>query len=149
MVKSLVLIRRVRTHSLGKASFNKLSKRQTKFRLAFITTEDAQSNDCIFTGCLFCWQSLQFVSNNHPYMSHSMTSAVNTALLNHNYFSVSYFYLFLLPFPLHLQGWRWRQYVSPKRWYLPTSPHGVTIQIIIFICLITNPALHYVYWKYS
>jgi hypothetical protein len=22
--------------------------------------------------------------------------------------------------------WRWRQYVPPKCWYLPTSPHGVT-----------------------
>jgi hypothetical protein len=22
--------------------------------------------------------------------------------------------------------WRWRQYVPPKRWYIPTSPHGVT-----------------------
>jgi hypothetical protein len=27
-----------------------------------------------------------------------------------------------------LHPWRWRQYVSPKRWYLPTSPHGVTTQ---------------------
>jgi hypothetical protein len=27
-----------------------------------------------------------------------------------------------------LQPWRWRQYVSPKRWYLPTSPHDVTTQ---------------------
>jgi hypothetical protein len=25
-----------------------------------------------------------------------------------------------------LQPWRWRQYVSPKRWCLPASPHGVT-----------------------
>jgi hypothetical protein len=38
---------------------------------------------------------------------------------------------------LHLQGgthtWRWSQYVSPKRWYLPTSPHGVTTyNIVIF-----------------
>jgi hypothetical protein len=24
--------------------------------------------------------------------------------------------------------WRWRRYVSPKRWYPPTSLHGVTIQ---------------------
>jgi hypothetical protein len=29
---------------------------------------------------------------------------------------------------LHLQGWRWRQYVSLKLWFLPTSPHGVTTQ---------------------
>jgi hypothetical protein len=35
--------------------------------------------------------------------------------------------------PLHfpppsLQPWRWRQYVSPKRWYLPMSLHGVINQ---------------------
>jgi hypothetical protein len=24
-----------------------------------------------------------------------------------------------------LQPWRWRQYVPPKRWYLPSSLHGV------------------------
>jgi hypothetical protein len=29
---------------------------------------------------------------------------------------------------LYLQGWRWKQYVPPKRWYLPTSQHGVTSQ---------------------
>jgi hypothetical protein len=23
------------------------------------------------------------------------------------------------------ESWRWRQYVSPKRWYLAMSPHGV------------------------
>jgi hypothetical protein len=28
---------------------------------------------------------------------------------------------------LHLQPWRWRQFISPKR-YLPTTPHGVTTQ---------------------
>jgi CBS domain containing-hemolysin-like protein len=34
---------------------------------------------------------------------------------------------------LHLQPWRWRQYVSRKHWYLPMSLHGVTTQnIIIF-----------------
>jgi hypothetical protein len=27
---------------------------------------------------------------------------------------------------LHIQPWRWRQYVPPKRWYLPTSPRDVT-----------------------
>jgi hypothetical protein len=27
-----------------------------------------------------------------------------------------------------LQSWRWRHYVSPKRWYLQTSSHGVTTQ---------------------
>jgi hypothetical protein len=31
---------------------------------------------------------------------------------------------------LQLQPWRWRQYIPPKRWYLPTSPHGVTTQKI-------------------
>jgi len=30
----------------------------------------------------------------------------------------------------HLHGWRWKQYVSPSGWYLSTSPHGVTTQII-------------------
>jgi hypothetical protein len=25
-----------------------------------------------------------------------------------------------------LQRWTWRQYLSPKHWYLPTSLHGVT-----------------------
>jgi hypothetical protein len=29
---------------------------------------------------------------------------------------------------LHLQPWRWKQYVYPKRWYLPTSLHGVISQ---------------------
>jgi hypothetical protein len=29
-------------------------------------------------------------------------------------------------YSLHLHGWR--QYVPPKRWPLPTSPHGVTTQ---------------------
>jgi hypothetical protein len=24
--------------------------------------------------------------------------------------------------------WGWRQYVSPKHWYLPISPHTVTMQ---------------------
>jgi hypothetical protein len=38
---------------------------------------------------------------------------------------------------LHLQGWR--QYVSPKRWYLPTSPQGVTSQnIYIFTVVRTS-----------
>jgi hypothetical protein len=26
------------------------------------------------------------------------------------------------------RSWRWRQYISPKRWYLPTRPHDVTCQ---------------------
>jgi hypothetical protein len=25
----------------------------------------------------------------------------------------------------HLQGWRWRQYIPPKNWHIPTSPDGV------------------------
>jgi hypothetical protein len=29
---------------------------------------------------------------------------------------------------LHLQGWRWRVYVSPKRRHLPTSLHGARTQ---------------------
>jgi hypothetical protein len=28
----------------------------------------------------------------------------------------------------HLQPWRWRQYVSPKHWYVPMRLHGVTTQ---------------------
>jgi hypothetical protein len=30
-----------------------------------------------------------------------------------------------MPNLLQLYGWRWRQFVSPKRLYLPTSLHGV------------------------
>jgi hypothetical protein len=36
---------------------------------------------------------------------------------------------------------RWRQYVHPKRWYLPTSLHGVTTQktnIVIFTAMRTS-----------
>jgi hypothetical protein len=29
---------------------------------------------------------------------------------------------------LHPQPWRWRRYVSPKRWHLPTSLHGARTQ---------------------
>jgi hypothetical protein len=38
-----------------------------------------------------------------------------------------------------LQPWRWRQYISPKHWHLPTSLHGTKIQknnIIIKITLL-------------
>jgi hypothetical protein len=44
---------------------------------------------------------------------------------------------------LHLQGqpWLWIHYVSPKRWYLWTSPHGVTAQKIIDV-KIYNYILH-------
>jgi hypothetical protein len=27
-----------------------------------------------------------------------------------------------------LQNWRWKQYIPPKHWCLPTSPHSVTAQ---------------------
>jgi hypothetical protein len=27
-------------------------------------------------------------------------------------------------FDIHLQGWRWRQHVSPKHWHRPTELHG-------------------------
>jgi hypothetical protein len=32
--------------------------------------------------------------------------------------------------------WRWWRCVSPKRWYLPTSAHGVTAQTIIFFTVV-------------
>jgi hypothetical protein len=35
---------------------------------------------------------------------------------------------FGVTYSLHLQGWSWTQYVSPKHRYLPTSPHGVSTQ---------------------
>jgi hypothetical protein len=38
--------------------------------------------------------------------------------------------------PCRFVGWRWRQYVSPKCLYLPTSPHGVTAQKNIIIIII-------------
>jgi hypothetical protein len=33
----------------------------------------------------------------------------------------------------HSQPWRWRHYVSPKRWHLPTSLHGAKTQNVIII----------------
>jgi hypothetical protein len=42
---------------------------------------------------------------------------------------------------LNLHDWKWRQYVPSKRWYLPTSPHGVETQkanIDIFIVMRTS-----------
>jgi hypothetical protein len=42
---------------------------------------------------------------------------------------------------LHLQTWRWKQYVSPKRWYLPTSLFGVATQdnnIVILTAMRTS-----------
>jgi hypothetical protein len=47
----------------------------------------------------------------------------------------------------HLQPWGWRQYVSPKRWYLSSSPHDVTTQKInsdTFTALRTSNLL---YWR--
>jgi hypothetical protein len=48
---------------------------------------------------------------------------------------------------LNLQPWRWRQYVHPKRWYLPTNPHYVTAQktnIDIFTAVRTSNLIpHY------
>jgi hypothetical protein len=32
-------------------------------------------------------------------------------------------YLWMYMYCLHFQGWRWRQYVSPKRCHLPTNVH--------------------------
>jgi hypothetical protein len=42
----------------------------------------------------------------------------------------------ILPLSIGLKmeaAWRWRQYVPPKPWYLPTSPHGVTTKKYIDI----------------
>jgi hypothetical protein len=41
-----------------------------------------------------------------------------------------------------LQPWRWRQYVSPKHWYLPMGLYSVTNQDII-ICL----TMFNLYWR--
>lgn len=30
--------------------------------------------------------------------------------------------------PMQCQPWIWRQYISPKHFYVPTSPHGITAQ---------------------
>jgi hypothetical protein len=44
--------------------------------------------------------------------------------------------------------WRWRQYVPPKRWYLPASQHGVTtnktsiqriVLLFLWVCFATVP----------
>jgi hypothetical protein len=46
---------------------------------------------------------------------------------------------------LHLQPWRWKQHVSPKRWYLPMSPHGITTQknnVVIFTTVRTLNLIH-------
>jgi hypothetical protein len=37
---------------------------------------------------------------------------------------------------LHIQHWRWRQNVSPKRWHLPTSLYGTKTRKIIIIIII-------------
>jgi hypothetical protein len=42
---------------------------------------------------------------------------------------------------LHFHSWRWKQYVAPKHWYLPTCPQGVTTQkttIDIFTAMRTS-----------
>jgi hypothetical protein len=42
---------------------------------------------------------------------------------------------------LGCDAWRWKQYISPKLWYLSTSPHGVTTQknsIVIFTAVRTS-----------
>jgi hypothetical protein len=36
---------------------------------------------------------------------------------------------------LHLKPWRWRQYIPPKRWHLPTSLHGSKTHKKIIIIL--------------
>jgi hypothetical protein len=49
-----------------------------------------------------------------------------------------------------LQPWRWRQYVSLKRWYLPTSPHGITSQRnnIYFLWNILSPSSGLQPWRW-
>jgi hypothetical protein len=44
---------------------------------------------------------------------------------------------------LHLQPLRLRQYVSPKRWYLPMSLHGVTTKNISMLQLILGSGFGY------
>jgi hypothetical protein len=34
--------------------------------------------------------------------------------------------------------WRWRQYVSPKRWHLPTSIHGARTEIVVIVAFRTS-----------
>jgi hypothetical protein len=51
-----------------------------------------------------------------------------------------------------IQVWRWRKYVSPKRWYLPTSPYGVTsqkinIKIILFVTWASESRQQQHLWK--
>jgi hypothetical protein len=43
------------------------------------------------------------------------------------------------------QPWRWKQYVPPKHWYLPRSPHGFAIQKtnVHFIGLLLQSYSHY------
>jgi hypothetical protein len=41
---------------------------------------------------------------------------------------------------LHLQPWRWRQHASPKRWLLPTNPHGDLTQKSINRRFLTRPS---------
>jgi hypothetical protein len=50
----------------------------------------------------------------------------NVAFDEHEYNCLVIFCLFNVFVFWVINPWRWKQYVSPKRWYLPTSPHGVT-----------------------
>jgi hypothetical protein len=36
-------------------------------------------------------------------------------------------------------SWRWRQYVRPKCWYLPTSPHSITTQKTFKLLISRSP----------
>jgi hypothetical protein len=47
---------------------------------------------------------------------------------------------------IHLRGWRWRQYISPKRWYLPTSSHCDSTQNTnIIFTAVRNSNLSHLY----
>jgi hypothetical protein len=37
---------------------------------------------------------------------------------------------------LHRQGRRWRQYVSPKPWHLPTNLHGAKTENIVIVVIV-------------
>jgi hypothetical protein len=50
---------------------------------------------------------------------------------------------------LHLQGWIWWQYVSPKRWNQPTSQHGVTNQNKIVCCCWTTSCRLFPFQQYQ
>jgi hypothetical protein len=67
--------------------------------------------------------------------------AINYEVIQVSYYFVDVVFLVVMPcrlvgsyqrfrgtYYLLLQGWRWRQHVSSKRWYLHASPYGVTGQ---------------------